>query len=87
MLSCALVFTAVWIEKGMGLIVPGFIPSTLHELVEYSPSLVEWQIMAGVWAGGLLVYTVALKIALPALTTPHAGKHSDHGNFPQKETK
>jgi molybdopterin-containing oxidoreductase family membrane subunit len=66
--SCALAFCGIWIEKGMGLIVPGFIPSTLHELIEYSPSLVEWKITAGVWAFGLLVFTAALKIALPVLT-------------------
>lgn len=74
-IACVLAFVAVWIEKGMGLIIPGFIPSTLHEIVEYSPSLVEWQIMAGIWAMGLLIYTVALKIGLPVLTTPHATKH------------
>jgi molybdopterin-containing oxidoreductase family membrane subunit len=70
-----LAFVAVWIEKGMGLIIPGFIPSTLHELVEYSPSLIEWQIMAGVWAAGLLVYTIALKIGLPVLTAQREAKH------------
>ncbi|MFA6288749.1 MAG: NrfD/PsrC family molybdoenzyme membrane anchor subunit [Opitutaceae bacterium] len=69
--ACALAFAGIWIEKGMGLIVPAFIPSTLHEIVEYSPSLVEWQIMAGIWAFGLLVLTVALKIALPILRQPH----------------
>ncbi|MFT3867047.1 MAG: polysulfide reductase NrfD [Nibricoccus sp.] len=74
-IACVLSFVAVWIEKGMGLIIPGFIPSTLHEIVEYSPSLVEWQIMAGIWAMGLLIYTVALKIGLPVLTTPHTTKH------------
>ena len=68
--ACVLAFIAVWIEKGMGLIIPGFIPSTLHEVVEYAPSLIEWQITAGVWAFGLLVYTVALKIALPILRSP-----------------
>jgi molybdopterin-containing oxidoreductase family membrane subunit len=51
----------------MGLIVPGFIPSTLHELVEYSPSLAEWKITAGIWAFGLMVLTVALKVTLPVL--------------------
>ena len=51
----------------MGLIIPGFIPSTLHEIVEYAPGLGEWQISAGIWAFGLLVYTLALKIALPLL--------------------
>ncbi len=74
-LVCVLAFVAVWIEKGMGLIIPGFIPSTMHELVEYSPSLIEWQIMAGIWALGLLVYTIALKVGLPVLTVPRSAKH------------
>ncbi len=69
--ACALAFAGIWIEKGMGLIVPAFIPSTLHEIVEYFPSLVEWQITAGIWAWGLLILTVALKIALPILREPH----------------
>lgn len=63
--ACILAFIGVWIEKGMGLIIPGFIPSTLHEMVEYAPSLTEWKITAGIWAFGLMIYTVALKIALP----------------------
>ena len=36
----------------MGLIIPGFVPSTLHEVVEYLPNLLEWKIMAGIWAFG-----------------------------------
>jgi len=63
-LACVLVFVGVWIEKGMGLIVPGFVPSTLHEMVEYTPSLVEWKVTAGIWAAGAMVYTLMLKIAL-----------------------
>lgn len=66
--ACVLVFFGVWIEKGMGLIVPGFIPSTLHEMVEYVPSLAEWKVTVGVWAFGFMIYTVALKIAIPVLT-------------------
>ncbi|MBA2661013.1 MAG: polysulfide reductase NrfD [Bradymonadaceae bacterium] len=66
--ACVLVFVGVWIEKGMGLIIPGFIPSTLHEMVEYVPSLAEWKVSVGIWAFGLMVYTVALKIAIPVLT-------------------
>lgn len=65
--GCACAFFGVWIEKGMGLIVPGFIPSTLHELVEYSPSLVEWKITVGIWAFGILVLVLALKLARPVL--------------------
>ena len=63
------IFIGVWIEKGMGLIVPGFIPSTLHEVVEYSPSLTEWKVTAGIWAFGLMILTVALKVALPWMQT------------------
>lgn len=61
--ACGLAFAGVWIEKGMCLIIPGFIPSTLHEIVEYSPSVIEWKVTAGIWAFGLMIYTVALKIA------------------------
>ena len=65
--ACVGAFCAIWIEKGMGLIVPGFIPSTLHEIVEYAPSAIEWKVSAGVWALGLLIYSAAIKIALPIL--------------------
>jgi molybdopterin-containing oxidoreductase family membrane subunit len=66
-LACLAAFSGVWIEKGMGLIIPGFVPSTLHEVVEYVPSLVEWKISAGVWAVGLIVLTLAIRLALPVL--------------------
>jgi molybdopterin-containing oxidoreductase family membrane subunit len=69
-LNTALVatFVGVWIEKGMGLIIPGFIPSTLHELVPYTPSRTEWQVTAGVWAFGFMVLTVSLKLGLRIFT-------------------
>jgi Ni/Fe-hydrogenase subunit HybB-like protein len=66
-LACVAAFVGIWIEKGMGLIIPGFIPSTLHQMVEYRPSLVEWQVTAGIWAAGLMIYTIALKIAIPVM--------------------
>jgi molybdopterin-containing oxidoreductase family membrane subunit len=62
-IACALAFAGIWIEKGMGMVIPGFVPSTLHEMVEYTPSLIEWKIMAGIWALGLMIYTIALKVA------------------------
>lgn len=58
----------IWIEKGMGLIIPGFIPSTLHEVVEYTPGLTEWKITAGIWAFGLLILTAMLKVAVAVFT-------------------
>lgn len=65
--ACVAVFVGVWIEKGMGLIVPGFIPSTLHEIVEYTPTLIEWRVTAGVWALGLMIFTLGLKVASSVL--------------------
>ena len=75
-IACVLVFIAIWIEKGMGLIIPGFIPSTLHEWVEYLPSATEWKVTAGIWAGGLLIYTLLLKVAIPVFTGEASGKQS-----------
>ena len=66
-LACVLAFAGIWIEKGMGLIIPGFIPSTLHEVVEYLPSVMEWKITAGIWALGLMIYTVAIKVTINVL--------------------
>ncbi len=66
--ACVFAFVGLWIEKGMGLIIPAFIPSTLHEIVEYAPSLTEWRITAGIWALGLMVFTIALKIGIPIFT-------------------
>ena len=62
--ACGCAFVGVYLEKGIGLIIPGFVPSTLHELVEYTPTLLEWKVSAGIWAFGLMVLSVALKIGL-----------------------
>ena len=62
--ACLLAFVGLWIEKGMGMIIPAFIPSTLHEIVEYRPSLTEWKITAGIWALGFMIYTLLLKITI-----------------------
>lgn len=66
-IGCVLVFLGVYIEKGMGLVIPGFIPDTLHEIYEYSPSLTELLLAMGIWATGLFVYTMLLRVAIPIL--------------------
>ena len=67
-LACSLVILGVYIEKGMGLVIPGFIPGTLGEIYEYSPTNVEILITIGVWAIGALLYTLMLKFAIPIYT-------------------
>jgi molybdopterin-containing oxidoreductase family membrane subunit len=67
-LGCVLIITGVYIEKGMGLIVPGFIPDTLGEIYEYSPTMSEIIVTLGIWAAGALLYTFLLKFAVPIYT-------------------
>jgi len=67
-LGCLLIIMGVYIEKGMGLIVPGFVPDTLGEIYEYSPSTSEIIVTMGIWAAGALLYTLLLKFAVPIYT-------------------
>ena len=63
--TCGVLFSAIWAEKGMGMVIPGFVPSPLGEIVEYFPTWVEWVVTAGIWAMGLFVLTVLVRVALP----------------------
>ncbi len=67
-LSCFLMIVGIWIEKGMGLIVPAFIPSPLGEKVEYLPTTNETLVSLGIWAFGLLVFTILVRITIPVLS-------------------
>ncbi|MBL4885934.1 MAG: polysulfide reductase NrfD [Planctomycetaceae bacterium] len=84
-IACLFCIVGIWIEKGMGLIIPGFIPSTLHEIVEYSPSLIEWKVTAGIWAFGLLVLTVILKLIASVFTDQFPSEASPNQSTLSKE--
>lgn len=64
---CAMAFAGIWIEKGMGLVVPGFIPSPIGEVTEYYPTAVEWLMTLGIWAFGFFILTILLKGAIGIL--------------------
>jgi molybdopterin-containing oxidoreductase family membrane subunit len=63
--GCFATYAGCYIEKGMGLIIPGLTPDTLGEIYEYAPTLVELRVAAGVFAVGFLVFTLMLKVAVP----------------------
>jgi Ni/Fe-hydrogenase subunit HybB-like protein len=67
-IGCVLIFIGVYIEKGMGLVIPGQVPDTLGEIYEYSPTGIELLVSMGIWATGLLVYTLLLRVAVPIMT-------------------
>jgi Ni/Fe-hydrogenase subunit HybB-like protein len=61
---CLAVIVSVWIDKGLGLIVPGFIPSPLGIVTEYHPTFTEVLITVGTWSVGFLVVTVLYKVVV-----------------------
>jgi molybdopterin-containing oxidoreductase family membrane subunit len=61
---CVAVIVAIWIEKGVALVVAGFIPSPLGAITEYAPTAPEIAITVGVYAIGFLILTVMYKIVL-----------------------
>jgi Ni/Fe-hydrogenase subunit HybB-like protein len=58
-----LIFTGVYIEKGMGLVIPGMTPDTLGEIYEYFPTANELAVSAGIFAAGSLAFTLMVKVA------------------------
>lgn len=74
--GCVLTVLSVWMEKGIGLVITGFIPSPLDEIPGYYPTLFEVLICIGVYAAGFLVLTIFYKIVTSVRGTP---THSNVG--------
>lgn len=62
--ACVTVFISLWIDKGFGLIVGGFVPNTFGKVTEYWPTMPEALISLAIWAIGFLVLSVLYKIAV-----------------------
>ena len=61
--TCAMIFIGAWIDKGLGMISGGFVPSPLHHVTEYAPSGKEIIITLAVYATGFLILTILFKLA------------------------
>jgi Ni/Fe-hydrogenase subunit HybB-like protein len=66
-IGAVLIFVGVYIEKGMGLVIPGMTPDTLGEIYEYQPSATEWMVAVGVFGLGALVFTTLVNVAVPIM--------------------
>jgi len=64
-IGCVAIYLGVYIDKGMGLIIPGLTPDTLGEIYRYLPTATEFRVAAGVFSLGFLVFTLMLKVAVP----------------------
>ncbi len=62
--ACIALFVSLWIDKGLGMVVTGFIPTPLGEVAHYRPTAPEVLITLGIYAVGALVITVLYKVAL-----------------------
>ena len=82
--GCFATYAGCYIDKGMGLIIPGLTPDPLGEIYEYYPTLTELRVAAGVFAIGFLLFTLMLKVAVAILlgeftareAAPGAGGHA-----------
>jgi molybdopterin-containing oxidoreductase family membrane subunit len=63
-LACIMLFISLWIDKGFGLIIGGFVPNPFEEVHTYWPTFPEAMITMGIWAIGFLVLSLLYKIAI-----------------------
>ena len=64
-IGCLATYFGVYIDKGMGLIIPGLTPDSLGEIYVYLFTATEFRVAAGVFSIGFLVFTLMLKVAVP----------------------
>ncbi len=67
-MGCVCVFFSLWIEKGITLVLTGYIPSPLETITQYHPTVPEIGIVIGVWALGFLILSILYKVALTVKT-------------------
>ncbi len=72
------VFISLWIDKGFGLIVGGFVPNPFERITEYWPTIPETLITLGVWAIGFLILTILYKVALSVKEETAGGEEYHH---------
>jgi molybdopterin-containing oxidoreductase family membrane subunit len=63
-LACVMLFISLWIDKGFGLIIGGFVPNPMEEVHAYWPTMPEALITVGVWSIGFLILSMLYKVAV-----------------------
>ena len=76
-LACVMLFISLWIDKGFGLIVGGFVPNPFEEVHTYWPTMPEALITVGVWSIGFLILSMLYKIAV-SVREQTAGVEIEH---------
>jgi len=63
-IGTASLFLGLWLDKGIGFVLAGFVPNPLEEITEYYPTFNEILITIAVWCAGFFILTVLYKIAI-----------------------
>ncbi|MDH3329169.1 MAG: polysulfide reductase NrfD [Desulfobulbaceae bacterium] len=63
-IGSASLFLGLWLDKGIGFVLAGFVPNPLEEITEYYPTLNELLITIAVWCTGFFILTILYKIAV-----------------------
>jgi molybdopterin-containing oxidoreductase family membrane subunit len=79
-IGCAMAASGIFLEKGLGLLLPGMVPDALGEFYAYWPSVVELSVGAGIWALGALLFTLGSRVAIAVDTG--ALRHASAGAAP-----
>ncbi|MCX7966342.1 MAG: polysulfide reductase NrfD [Syntrophorhabdaceae bacterium] len=54
---------SIWAEKGLGLVIGGFVPTVLYKFPKYIPTLYEVLITFGIYGVGAIILTILFKMA------------------------
>lgn len=63
-IGAVLIYTSVYIEKGIALIIPGFTPDVLGQIYVYTPSMTEIRTAVMIFSTGFLLFTFLVKVAI-----------------------
>jgi len=63
-IACVAIFFSIWLEKGLGMVITGFIPSSLDTITEYMPTFPEIVITIGIYGIGAFILTILYKIVI-----------------------
>lgn len=61
---CVMVVVGLWIDKGINLIITGFVPNPVGGVTEYAPTIPEIMVTLGVYFIGIFILTILYKVAI-----------------------
>jgi len=61
------IVVGIWLEKGICFLYPAYVPTPIGEMVIYVPNAHELASVLSIWALGLFLFTILIKVAVPIM--------------------